>query len=62
MKQVKLFVVALALVATFSANAQDENNPWSIGLGINSVDMRTPDNIGFIKNFCRKIFSLRIIC
>ncbi len=46
MKQVKLFVVALALVATFSANAQDENNPWSIGLGINSVDIRTPDDFG----------------
>ncbi|MBS9767592.1 MAG: OmpA family protein [Flavobacteriaceae bacterium] len=52
MKQVKLFVVALALVATFSANAQDENNPWSIGLGINSVDIRTPDDFGgFLKDW-----------
>ncbi len=40
MKQVKLFLATLALVATFSANAQDENNPWAIGLGVNVVDVR----------------------
>ncbi len=40
MKQVKLFMAALALVAVFSANAQDKNNPWSIGLGVNVVDVR----------------------
>ncbi len=52
MKQVKLFMATLALVAVFSANAQDKNNPWSIGLGINSVDIRTPDDfVGVLKDW-----------
>lgn len=46
MKQVKLALVAFLLVAVFSVNAQDKNNPWSIGIGVNSVDIRTPDDIG----------------
>ncbi len=52
MKQVKLFLATLALVAVFSANAQDKNNPWSIGLGVNVVDIRTPDDFGgFLKDW-----------
>ncbi len=52
MKQIKLFLATLALVAVFSANAQDKNNPWSIGLGVNSVDIRTPEDFGeFIQDW-----------
>ena len=41
MKQLKLAVIALfALVTVSSVNAQDSNNPWAIGLGVNAVDFR----------------------
>jgi len=39
MKRLKLAVLALfTLVTISSANAQDENNPWAIGFGVNIVD------------------------
>jgi outer membrane protein OmpA-like peptidoglycan-associated protein len=42
MKQIKLAVIALfALAITGNANAQDADNPWVIGFGINTVDVRT---------------------
>jgi outer membrane protein OmpA-like peptidoglycan-associated protein len=40
MKHLKLAVIALfTLALAGNMNAQDENNPWVIGFGINSVDM-----------------------
>jgi len=43
MKQLKLAVIALFAIATFStANAQDENNPWAVGFGVNIVDFYLP--------------------
>jgi outer membrane protein OmpA-like peptidoglycan-associated protein len=40
MKHLKLAMIALfTLALAGSANAQDENNPWVVGFGINSVDM-----------------------
>ena len=43
MKQLKLAVMALFAIATFStANAQDENNPWAVGFGVNVVDFYLP--------------------
>jgi OOP family OmpA-OmpF porin len=40
MKHLKLAMIALFTLALVgSANAQDENNPWVVGFGINSVDM-----------------------
>ncbi|TVZ56150.1 outer membrane protein OmpA-like peptidoglycan-associated protein [Lutibacter sp. Hel_I_33_5] len=40
MKQLKLAVIALfALVTVVNVSAQDENNPWVIGFGINAIDM-----------------------
>ena len=39
MKQLKLIMLALLTLVTLgNVNAQDENNPWVIGFGINSVD------------------------
>ena len=38
MKHLKKVLFVLALVVSFSINAQDENNPWSIDFGINAVD------------------------
>ena len=39
MKHLKVALLALFVVASFSnVNAQDSNNPWAIGFGINAVD------------------------
>ena len=43
MKQLKLAVIALFAVFSFTAvNAQDENNPWAVGVGVNIVDFYLP--------------------
>jgi len=40
MKHLKLAMIALFTLALVgNANAQDDNNPWAVGFGINSVDM-----------------------
>ncbi|MBW1298900.1 OmpA family protein [Aquimarina litoralis] len=40
MKHLSRFLVASLLVLGFStANAQDENNPWAISIGVNAVDI-----------------------
>ena len=40
MKQLKIAVMALfILVAVSNLTAQDSNNPWAIGFGINVVDI-----------------------
>ncbi|MCD9609474.1 OmpA family protein [Tenacibaculum maritimum] len=42
MKQIKLAVIALFALATVSSvNAQDSDNPWVVGFGVNTVDVRT---------------------
>jgi len=39
MKHLKVALLALLLVTSFSnVNAQDENNPWAVGFGVNAVD------------------------
>ena len=43
MKNLKLAIIALFTFAIIgSANAQDANNPWVVGFGINSVDIQGP--------------------
>jgi len=45
MKHLKVALLALLLVTGFSnVNAQDENNPWAVGFGVNAVDFY-PTNI-----------------
>ncbi|MDT7832569.1 OmpA family protein [Flavobacteriaceae bacterium S356] len=47
MKRLKLAVLALfALVMVNSVSAQDSNNPWVVGFGMNIVDFRTGEGIG----------------
>ena len=42
MKRLKLAVAALfTLVTIVSVSAQDSNNPWVVGFGLNLVDIRT---------------------
>ncbi|MFT5677905.1 MAG: OOP family OmpA-OmpF porin, partial [Patiriisocius sp.] len=39
MKHLNILFVAACLVLGFSsANAQDENNPWAVEIGVNAVD------------------------
>ena len=45
MKKIKLAVIALFMFASVSnVSAQDENNPWVVGFGVNAVDVRTTVN------------------
>jgi outer membrane protein OmpA-like peptidoglycan-associated protein len=47
MKQLKIALIAL--FAFSNVNAQDENNPWVLGFGINTVDVKTPtDDLGLV--------------
>lgn len=47
MKRLKLAVIALfTLVMVSNVNAQDSNNPWVVGFGVNAVDFISDDNIG----------------
>ena len=46
MKKIKVTLFALAAAFTVGAQAQDENNPWQIGFGVNAVDVRTPMDFG----------------
>ena len=39
MKNLSRLFFVLLLALSFSANAQDENNPWKIHIGVNAVDM-----------------------
>ncbi|MGJ8743857.1 OmpA family protein [Polaribacter sp.] len=49
MKRLKLAVIALfTLVTVSNVSAQDENNPWVVGFGVNVVDVRTPLGFGDI--------------
>ncbi|MGS2725805.1 OmpA family protein [Psychroserpens sp. BH13MA-6] len=38
MKNLSRLFFAMLIVLSFNANAQDENNPWKIGIGANAVD------------------------
>ncbi|WBX71481.1 OmpA family protein [Tenacibaculum retecalamus] len=43
MKQIKLAVIALFTFATLgTVNAQDSDNPWVVGFGVNVVDFKYP--------------------
>ena len=39
MKNLSRLFFAMLLLVSFNANAQDENNPWGISLGVNAVDL-----------------------
>ncbi len=46
MKHLRKVLFVVALVAGFSMNAQDENNPWSIDFGANAVDFYPTNQSG----------------
>ena len=50
MKQLRLAVMAMfALLTISNVSAQDENNPWVVGFGINTVDVRVyQDDLGTV--------------
>ena len=53
MKQFKLAVIALFTFATVGTiNAQDSDNPWAVGFGVNAVDVRIPNGFeGYAKDY-----------
>ncbi len=53
MKQLKIAVIALfTLVAVSNVNAQDENNPWVVGFGVNAVDFKHDTGFtNFLKDY-----------
>ena len=55
MKQLKLvaLTVLFAMTSVFNASAQDEDNPWVIGFGINTIDITKPsaDSQSFFEDF-----------
>lgn len=51
MKHLRIALLALLVVAGFSnVNAQDENNPWAISVGVNAVDFHPTNHPGEINN------------
>ena len=46
MKQLKLAVMALLAFASVSVSAQDSDNPWVVGFGVNAVDFRLANDFG----------------
>ena len=46
MKQLKLAVMALFAFAAINVSAQDSDNPWAVGFGVNAVDVRIPTEFG----------------
>ncbi|MDY0781271.1 OmpA family protein [Tenacibaculum sp. IB213877] len=47
MKQLKLAMLAMvAFLTVGTVNAQDENNPWAVSFGINTIDVRIPTEFG----------------
>ncbi len=53
MKQFKVAVIALfTLAIAGNVNAQDANNPWTLGFGVNAVDVRVPEDAsGIFKDY-----------
>ncbi|WP_369048810.1 OmpA family protein [Tenacibaculum sp. UWU-22] len=49
MKQLKLAVMALFMLAVANVSAQDSDNPWVVGFGVNAVDIRPDYNNTFGK-------------
>ncbi|PKP14294.1 MAG: cell envelope biogenesis protein OmpA [Bacteroidetes bacterium HGW-Bacteroidetes-3] len=51
MKHLKVAILALFLIAGLSnVNAQDKNNPWAIGIGVNAVDFYPTNSNRIIGN------------
>lgn len=47
MKHLRLAALAMLALLTFSnVSAQDENNPWVVGFGINTIDVRVAGEFG----------------
>ena len=46
MKHLNRLLVAVLLIVGLSANAQTEDNPWSIKVGVNAVDFHPTNNPG----------------
>ena len=61
MKNFKIVAIALiALLTVSNVNAQDENNPWAVGFGVNVVDFSDFGNDTAEWNFLSSVSRLSI--
>ena len=51
MKHLNKLLVAVTMVMGLSSQAQDSNNKWAIGFGVNAVDYRSSAGDGFPSQF-----------
>src|SRR6478735_11935221 len=51
MKHLNKLLVAVTMVMGLSSQAQDSNNKWAIGFGVNAVDFRSSAGDDFISHF-----------
>ncbi|WP_281227543.1 OmpA family protein [Flavobacterium aquiphilum] len=51
MKHVNKLLVAVAMVMGLSSQAQDSNNKWAIGFGVNAIDYRSSAGGDFMSHF-----------
>ena len=59
MKHLSRFLIALLLVLSFTtANAQDKNHPWAIGIGVNAVDYYPIGETNPHGDFADELFNL----
>lgn len=54
----RLLFAALVVLGFSTANAQDENNPWAIGVGVNAVDFYPAGNDAPLGGYFDEFFNL----
>ena len=51
MKHLNKLLVAVTMVMGLSSQAQDSNNKWAVGFGVNAIDYRSSAGEGFMSHF-----------
>ena len=51
MKHLNKLLVAVTMVMGLNAQAQDSNNKWAVGFGVNAIDYRSSAGEGFMSHF-----------
>ncbi|RKE98731.1 OmpA family protein [Ichthyenterobacterium magnum] len=58
MKNLSRLFFAMLLLVSFNANAQDENNPWGISIGVNAVDLYPVGEDAPLGDYLDEFFNL----
>ena len=57
MKNLSRLFFAMLLLLSFNAKAQDSNNPWAIGIGVNAVDFYPTGEDAPLGDYFDKFFN-----